>query len=434
MRLFRSAPKSAAALLVVALVLAPRAAMSEYRLQTGDTLEVSLTGVPDFRARSPIGVEGEISVPLAGQIKVAKLSVAQAREKIAHELSNRLYRRYATDGHEVQHLILGDEVAIAVVEYSPIYVNGDVSKPDAYAFRAGMTVRQAVALAGGYNLMRLPAANPVLQAADVQSEYETLWLTFASEQAHAWRLRTELGEQGVENMAKKAPVPAEVSQRFTTAEADQLKARMADRETEKARLQDAINKANLQIGILAEKKAKDEEGNQADAADLKTARDLFQKGLAPVTRLSEARRATLFSSEQLLQTIIEISNVERQRDNYAHQLEKVDSLSRIDDLQELERTNVSLAQTIARLRADGNKLMQVGLLRSELVRGPDGRIVITVYRRGDGGTQRLVANEDMELVPGDVVDVAMQGENGAEALTPHSNVGAEAAINSTTQK
>ena len=46
----------------------------------------------------------------------------------------------------------GERVVVAtVVEYRPIYVNGDVSKPGEHPFRPQMTVRQAVALSGGYD-------------------------------------------------------------------------------------------------------------------------------------------------------------------------------------------------------------------------------------------------------------------------------------------
>lgn len=433
MRFFRSAPRTFAspgclALLIVGLALIPRAATGEYRLQPGDTLDVSLTGLPDFRQQSPIGVEGDISLPLVGQINVSNLSISEARDKIAGELSNKLFRRYTMDGREIPHLILGGEVVVTAIEYSPIYVNGDVAKPDAYKFRPGMTVRQAVAVAGGYDLMRFRAANPLLQAADLQSEYETLWLQFAGDQARAWRLRTELGEQAVEYAGNKAPIPAGMGERLIKTETEQLKVRVADRQNEKARLEEAIKKANLQLSILAEKKSKDEEGSQADSAEFKSVRELFQKGLTPVTRLSEARRAALLSSVQLLQTIIEMSNVERQRDEYVGQLAKVDTQYRIDDLQELQRTNMSLAQTTARLRTAGEKLMQVGLLRSQLVRGPSGRIATTVYRKGGNGPQRLVANEDLELAPGDVVEVAVQDDGAADVATSSSNVHAEAAV------
>ena len=58
-----------------------------------------------------------------------------------------------------------------------------------------MTVRQAVALAGGYDVIRLRMNNPILETADLRGEYESLWTEHAKEQAHIWRLKQELGQE-----------------------------------------------------------------------------------------------------------------------------------------------------------------------------------------------------------------------------------------------
>jgi Polysaccharide biosynthesis/export protein/SLBB domain len=293
-------------LLAASLVLMPVPAVAQYKLQSGDTLEISMAGVPDFKQRSPVGVEGTIILPLAGQIKVSGLSILDARAAIARDLANRIYRRLTPDGREIPHLVLADEIVVTVVEYRPIYVNGDVVKPGEYTFRPGITVRQAIAIAGGCDLMRLVGLGPF---------------------------------------------PA----------------------VDKAFLQEAIRKIDVQLNVLTEKKKKDEEGNQADTADYEKIRDLSQKGLTLATRLSDARRAVLLSSDQLLQTIVETSNTERQRGEYARQLKKV-----------------------------------------ELAQGASGQPDITVYRKSGNDAQHPSADEDLELAPGDVVEVALQTKSVTE--------------------
>jgi polysaccharide export outer membrane protein len=427
MRFFRHTSRmltgsSWSVLLVAALVLIPRVALSDYRLQPGDILDVSLTGAPDFKEHAPIGVEGEVGLPLSGQIKVRGLSLSEARAKIAGELANKLYRQYTNDGREISHLIVGNEVVVTVSEYTPVFVNGDVTKPGAYPFRPGMTVRQAIAVAGGFDLIRSQGPDPVMQTAELQAEYQTLWLQVAGEQARSWRLRTELRDKSIVGADNTVPNPGGVAADFMKGEAEQLKAVTVDRESSKALLQEAIKKATLQLAILAEKKTKDEEGSQADLADFKTVRDLFQKGLAQITRLSEARRASLLSSEQLLQTLVESSNVERQRDEYARQLEKIDTQTRIDDLQELQRTNLHLAELTARLKSTSDRLLHVNLLRSQVAQGGSRAVDIGVYRKAEGGPGRIDADEDLELTPGDVVEVALQSRTVTSAIATSANV------------
>lgn len=45
-------------------------------------------------------------------------------------------------------MVTPDQVMLANSEFRPVYLNGDVAKPGEQTFRPGMTVRQAVALAG----------------------------------------------------------------------------------------------------------------------------------------------------------------------------------------------------------------------------------------------------------------------------------------------
>ncbi len=402
--------------LIAVFAFVPASALAEYKLHAGDALEISVTGAPDFRQRSPIGVSGEIALPLAGQVKVAGLTIADARTKIALSLSNKLYQQTTADGREVQHLIVPEAIVVTVAEYRPIYVNGDVARPGELPFRPGMTVRQAVATAGGYDLMQFRLANPVLQAADYRSDYETLWANYAMEQARIWRLRTELGQQGVEYAGGQAPIPSELADHIKQNEAALLKARLSDRERDKALLRDAIAKADNQLATLAEKRKKDEEGTQADADDFEKARALSEKGMATTARLSDTRRAVLLSSDQLLQTVVEMSNVERQRSEFARQLEKVDNQAQVDAWRELQDANLRLAETTARLKSTGEKMVYTNMLPSQLLPGRGGQPTITVHRIGDDGPQSLAADENLELAPGDVVDVALETKGVANAL------------------
>jgi len=393
--------------LAALLALAPFSAWGDYKLQPGDVLEISITGVPELKQRSPIGVEGEVSIALAGQIAVRGLTLAEAREKITSSLSNKVYQQRATDGREISQLILPDAIIVTVADYRPVYLSGDISKPGEQPFRPGMTVRHAVAMAGGYDALQLRGQSPLFQRVDLRADYETLWTEYAREQARIWRLRTELGYANPESpKGKRIPIAPETLEQLVKTEEDQLKARNADRQKERVHFQNSIKSADTQLAVLADKKKKDEEGVQADVADFEKVRELFQKGMTATTRLSEARRAVVLSSTQLLQTVVEITNIERQREEFARQLERLDSQSRMESLKELQDANLRLEQISTRIQSTSEKLR----IRS-------GRPEIWVYRKGDKGQEQIVATEDMELVPGDVVNVTLQTENLSEAAT-----------------
>jgi polysaccharide export outer membrane protein len=392
-------------------------ASEEYRLRPGDAVEMTIIGPQELRLRSSIAFDGTISLPLLGQTNAADMTLSELRAKVVQQVSSKIYRQRTPEGREIAHVLSPDDISFTIAEYRPIYLDGDVTRPGEQPFRPGMTVRQAVAVAGGYDVMRFRMNNPILESADLKAEYQSLWIEYARVQAQTWRLRMELGE--VVSSAPKidAPVSQETIQKFVGTEKEQLKVRNSDLDKEKSRLRDAIDQARMQLRILAEKKVKDEEGNQADNSDLDRLRQLLEKGTTINVRISEARRAALMSSTQLLQTIVEISNIERQRTEYARQLERTDDQRRISVLAELQEANLRLAQITTRLQTVSEKLLYTSTLQSHLVRGKGGRPSFEVFRTGRNGRERLEADEETRLLPGDVVDITLHVDNYAGVPT-----------------
>jgi polysaccharide export outer membrane protein len=275
-----------------------------------------------------------------------------------------------------------------------------------------MTVRQAVALSGGYEIMRFRMNNPFLESADFRGEHESLWTEFAKEQAHIWRMRTELGDE--DNLDQKvlrdAPIPASTISQITRLEAEQLKSRQDDYLREKDFLQRSIKQSDEHIGVLSEQVEKEEQGRQADTQDLQRVTDLFGKGAVPILRITDARRALLLSSTRKLQTTAQLMFQRKQRDNFSRELERLDDQRRINLLRELQDAGVRLNQIRARLQGLGEKLQYTALVRSQLTRGSGDKPKITIVRRGEKGREHFIAEEDSELQPGDVVEVALRTE------------------------
>jgi polysaccharide export outer membrane protein len=277
-----------------------------------------------------------------------------------------------------------------------------------------MTVRQAVAVAGGYELMRFRTENPFLGSADLRSEYESLWTEFANEKAHIWRLEAELGTERKPEQAdlQGMPLPSPLVAQITRLEAEQLKLHQADYERQKDFLRRGIKQVDEQINVLSERSQKESAGLQADEEDLQRVRALFAMRSIQITRITEARRALLFSSIQKLQTASELLRAKRQKDDLARQLEKLDDQRGFDLRQELQAANIKINQLNAKLQAVGEKVEYTALVRSQLVRGSGSKPQITLIRKGKEGHQHFSAEDDTELQPGDTIEVALRPEHG----------------------
>jgi len=359
-------------------------------------------------------MDGNVSLPLIGTLPVAGLPLPQIRAKIGTALARKVFRQRTTDGRETVVVIDADEVTTIIAEYKPIYVNGDVSKPGEYPYRPSITARQLVAVAGGYDIMRVRMNNPYLESADLRSEYGSLWTELAKEQARMWRIKSELGEGTQISPAAlmDAPLARSAISEIVNAETEYLKTKQSDYQQEKTYLQRGIRQGDDEVRVLSEQQKKDEEGLQGDLEDLQKATELFGKGSLISPRVTDARRAVLLSSTRKLQTSAQLMQVKKQQDEFVRKLAKLDDQRRLDLLRELQDTSVKLNQIREKLQSVGEKLQYTAMVRSQLVQGSGNHAEIAIIRKGSKGQERIIASEDTELQPGDAVEVALRYQDG----------------------
>lgn len=423
--LFASAKKHSVHLLAVAVLLAPMAARAEYRLAPGDVLEIGAVGAPDLRRRAIIDVDGRAALPLLGNIKVVGFTLAELREQLKSQLSTKAFRARETDsrgrplassGNDVV-TISPEEVIVEVVEYRPIYLNGDVAKPGVQTYRPGTTVRQAIALAGGYDTMRFRSRDPFLDSADFRADYYELWTEFAKVSAEIARLQAELDGKNVfapPNLGD-LPLATQVTSKIIDLESQRFGVDTADFAKEKKYLAEAIAQESQRIAVLHQQRQSEQQDADADAADANDVKINFRKGILPVTRVSEMRRLTLQSATRVLQTTALLNEVERKRAEFARSLEGIDDKKRKELLQSMRDATVRLYDVRGRIQSVSEKLLYAGMARSQLTRGPGGEPDVRVFRKDNNGdTTATIAAAEMELTPGDVVDVKLKLESTSE--------------------
>lgn len=115
---------------------AQQAAQAEYTLGAGDKLEVTVFGHTDLSGTFDVDGAGQISLPLIGQIVVLGMTAGQAETVIRERLT--------------PDYLKNPRVSLQVLNYRPFYIIGEVKQPGSYPYVNGLTVIQAVALAGGF--------------------------------------------------------------------------------------------------------------------------------------------------------------------------------------------------------------------------------------------------------------------------------------------
>ena len=118
--------------------LAPRApddALGNYHLAPGDRLNIAVFDEPQLSGDFFIDGGGEVLLPVAGTVKISGLTLAEAQELIQKQFADGVLVRPA--------------VSVRIKEFRPIFVTGVVKRPGSYRFIFGVSVKAAIATAGG---------------------------------------------------------------------------------------------------------------------------------------------------------------------------------------------------------------------------------------------------------------------------------------------
>ena len=107
-----------------------------YRLGTGDRIAIAVFGEPELAVEAKVGDSGRIASPFIGELRVAGRTPAEVEKALAEALRG--------------DWLVDPKVSVAIVEYRPFFINGQVRSPGSYAYQPGLTVRKAVSTAGGF--------------------------------------------------------------------------------------------------------------------------------------------------------------------------------------------------------------------------------------------------------------------------------------------
>jgi polysaccharide export outer membrane protein len=107
-----------------------------YTLASGDKIKVTVFRHEDLSGEFTLDGAGNFAMPLVGEIQGYGLTTRELEERIKGKLK---------DGY-----LVDPQVGVEVTNYRPFYILGEVNRPGQYEYVNGMTVLQAVSIAGGF--------------------------------------------------------------------------------------------------------------------------------------------------------------------------------------------------------------------------------------------------------------------------------------------
>ncbi len=134
------------------------AGMVEYKLGAGDLLRVVVFGHEGLSGQFEVKGSGHVSLPLIREVKAAGLTLRQLEQAIINSFK--------------PDFLKNPRVSVEILNYRPFYIIGEVKRPGSYPYVNGMTVVNAIALAGGYTYRARENKVLITRVSDAEKKQE----------------------------------------------------------------------------------------------------------------------------------------------------------------------------------------------------------------------------------------------------------------------
>lgn len=108
-----------------------------YRLDAGDRMRITVFEQDDLSNTYIVDKAGYIAFPLVGAVPARGRTIKEIEADIAGRLA--------------QGFIRNPDVSVEIDRYRPFFIMGEVNTGGQYTYVPGMTVQNAIAIAGGYS-------------------------------------------------------------------------------------------------------------------------------------------------------------------------------------------------------------------------------------------------------------------------------------------
>lgn len=374
-------------------------AAAEYRIASGDVLGITVFRVPELSREATVDHDGRIAIPPLGRLVVEGATLDDVGSRIQDALAR-------------EEILIDAQVTVGLVASRPVFVGGDVATPGAYPYRADISVRQAVALAGGIGIARDDRFDLV---ATLRGERDVAGLELLRQRLRLARVEAELADGDELVLGDDAGVAVTDGQveAARLLEAAQLTANRAEAAEEKAHLQRSVDLAQGRIETLITQQGVLVRQLEQQTAEIDRITDIQDRGLTSQSRVMEERRAFNGMQERAAANASEIAAAREQLEEIQHTLQRFDDRRRATLLGEQQDAIAAIGSLTATLDSASERLVQLGAV-DELV--PQ----VNLYRMLAGKEVTLPANFGTILNPGDMVEIRVRlpGDRVSQARLP----------------
>ncbi len=257
------------------VTLEPRQTI-EVRVGRWDAINESFSTWDSLGGTFRVGPDGVVTLPMAGTLDVSGLAPEAFAESVASRIEASMGLRDQV------------RVSVTIAAHQPIYVIGDVRLPGEKSFEPGMTVLQAIALAGGIDDPGPDLVRGDRSMLNAAGAYRVLELALLGRLATTARLRAELEDRAIATpeLLTKTSFGRELimrEQEIKDARDESLQSNLEQLSELEALLAQGITRLGQQIELRQRQQV-------SVQSELDNVSQLVEQGLSTSSRLSQLER------------------------------------------------------------------------------------------------------------------------------------------------
>ncbi|MDP9734930.1 UNVERIFIED_ORG: polysaccharide export outer membrane protein [Rhizobium sp. SORGH_AS260] len=387
---------ASAAFLSLAVCQLPAAADgTNYKVAAGDVLTISVYGDPGLTGLFPVSADGTIGYPLLGNVNVVDETVNEIGARISRELASHVANR---------------SVAVAVKEYAPIFVVGDVQKPGKYEYRPGMIVLELFALGGGLRESNAQRDTSGIQLIAAQQEYEDMSMQLLSQDIRRVRLEAELNDTEFEYKGDEIGLVRDRAalEKIVDSEKSLFRLRLSAQQDEKTNLEVQRQNFIQEIDTLQKSNVMRSQQLELLDMDVNASKELVTRGAASEAALRERKRELLSMNQQVLESTSFLARAQQNKSEVERRILELKSKRHNDAATELRETSLDIMRLKKKLAFSLQSMAEISSTARRVSSLEDTiQTNFFIVRQVAGTYREIVADEHTQVRAGDVVRVRL---------------------------
>jgi exopolysaccharide production protein ExoF len=381
--------------------LARSATMIEYKLSPGDIVTFDFLDDAEVPVPLTVASDGEVQFPLIGGVRIAGLSVAEALDRLNSE-------------YRARKILNDPKIALNVTTVRPIFVLGEVKNPGSFPFHPGLTVEQAIGLAGGTQTDVTNPSDKIVARARLRGEIYGADSSIIHEAAYAARLVAQLQKKPAVDLKDAPDIARNFLQNVSLKPVLEIEQRILDTDLRTTQSQveiltKGIAEAEQGLEILKRLEVEQKEVVDLNVADLERVSALRKRELNTVTDLMRSKTTTSNEKARLLEIYAEMSRSRRELGNLRLELAKLQADRENDILLKIQERYIAIKKLLATRQAAEEQYFLLSAVTLEDSSKNKISFGYQIRREVDSKPAAITATPLTAVLPGDVVTISLAG-------------------------